>query len=310
MSTGLLLLSFALSAGLSWSVVAASIHLAHRHGIYDHPDGARKTQALPIPRLGGVGVAVALTISAICSLALLGRPSDVPLALGVLLPALGAAVVGFLDDRQHLHPYVRLLAQASLAGIAWWLGTRVNLTGTGPIDAAIVILWIMVVVNGINLLDNSDGLAGSTVMVSAAGATVVAVLLGQSLVSLLGAALVGVCLGYLWHNWHPARVYMGDSGAYFLGFLLAMLIVRLRPDTLSPPLAVLVAVLLVLLPIADTCYVVTKRLRAGVHPFTAGRDHLSHVLQGQGATVPQSVGLLMVVLVVGVGSAIVIVALA
>ena len=310
MSVGLLLLTVALSAGLSWMVVAASIHLAHRRGIYDHPDGDRKTQALPIPRLGGVGVAVALTVSAIGSLALLGRAGDVQLALGVLLPALGAAVVGFLDDRQHLHPYVRLLAQAGLGALAWALGTRVNLTGSISIDAAIVILWIMVVVNGINLLDNSDGLAGSTVMVAAAGATVIAVMLGQNLVSLLGAALVGVCIGYLWHNWHPARVYMGDSGAYFLGFLLAVLIVRLRPDTLSPPLAVMVAVLLVLLPIVDTCYVVTKRLRAGIHPFTAGRDHLSHVLQGHGATVPQSVGLLMVVLLLSVCGAIGIVALA
>jgi UDP-GlcNAc:undecaprenyl-phosphate GlcNAc-1-phosphate transferase len=298
------------SALLSGVVVAGSIRLAHRRGIYDHPDGDRKTQALPIPRLGGVGVALALTISSIASLGLLGRGTEIPLALGVLLPALGAAVVGFIDDRQNLHPYVRLLAQASLAGVAWVLGTRVELSGLAAIDAVVVIVWIMVVVNGVNLLDNSDGLAGSTVMVSAAGATVIAVLLGQNLVSLLGAALVGVCLGYLWHNWHPARVYMGDSGAYFLGFLLAVLIVRLRPDTLSPPLAVLVAVLLVLLPIVDTCYVVTKRLRAGVHPFTAGRDHLSHVLQGQGATVPQSVGMLMVVLLLGVGGAIAIVALA
>ena len=152
-------------------------------------------------------------------------------------------------------------------------------------------------VNGINLLDNSDGLAGATVLVSALGASIIAIVFGQLFNSLLGLALVGVCVGYLWHNWHPATVYMGDSGAYFLGFLLATLVIRLRPDSMQPMWGALIALLLVALPIVDTTYVVVKRLRAGIHPFTAGRDHLSHVLQDRGRSVPGSVLLLQGVLV-------------
>jgi UDP-GlcNAc:undecaprenyl-phosphate GlcNAc-1-phosphate transferase len=176
-----------------------------------------------------------------------------------------------------------------LAVVAFALGSRVALTGILWVDAAITVFWFMAVVNGINLLDNSDGLAGSTVLVSSLGASIIAVLFGQQLVSLLGFALVGVCIGFLWHNWYPAKVYLGDSGAYFLGFLLATLVLRLRPESVSQLAGVAIALLLVALPLLDTSYVVIKRLRAGVHPFTAGRDHLSHVLQDRGRSVPASV---------------------
>jgi UDP-GlcNAc:undecaprenyl-phosphate GlcNAc-1-phosphate transferase len=103
---------------------------------------------------------------------------------------------------------------------------------------------------------------------------------------------------------------MGDSGAYFLGFLLAILTVRLRPEGASGLEGALIAVLLVLLPLVDTTYVVTTRIRAGVHPFTPGRDHLSHVLQGRGASVPVSVAVLQLMLFVSVAAAVMIAAFA
>lgn len=293
---------------LSGLVVAASIRLAHRFAAYDHPDGGRKIQAMPIPKLGGLAVSLAFTACTFGVLAVTQRPGDLPLAMTALLPALGGAVVGYVDDRRNLNPYLRLALQGALALFAWALGTRLAVTDNPLLDGVLVVIWIVVIVNGINLLDNSDGLAGTTVLVSALGASVIGLMFGQQLVSLLGFALVGVCIGYLWHNWYPATVYMGDSGAYFLGFLLAILVTRLRPETLPPLIAILVAVLLVLLPLIDVPYVVFKRLRAGVHPFTAGRDHLSHVLQGRGASVPVSVLLLQLILVAGVLAAIALVA--
>jgi UDP-GlcNAc:undecaprenyl-phosphate GlcNAc-1-phosphate transferase len=155
----------------------------------------------------------------------------------------------------------------------------------------------LVLVNGINLLDNSDGLAATTVFVAAAGATVIAAHNGQILVSLLGVALAGASLGFLFHNWFPARVYMGDAGAYFLGFMLAVLTVRLRPEGSSALEGVVIALLLAALPIVDTTFVVISRLKRGIHPFTAGRDHLSHRLQARGRSVPASVLILQSVLV-------------
>lgn len=284
------------AALVSGMAVAVSIRLAHRFGVHDHPDGARKTQERPIPKLGGLAVAVAFSVSSIVVLLVAERPDSAGLAAGVLLPALLASGVGYVDDLRHLNPVLRLALQAALGALAWVFGVHIELTGSAIADLMLTVLWFMVVVNGINLLDNSDGLAGGAVLVSALGASIVAVILGQELVTILGLALVGVCIGYLWHNWHPARVYMGDSGAYFLGFLLASLIIILRPSSISPLAGAAIAVLLVSLPIVDTTYVVAKRLRAGVHPFTAGRDHLAHVLQDGGRSVPASVLTLQAVL--------------
>jgi UDP-GlcNAc:undecaprenyl-phosphate/decaprenyl-phosphate GlcNAc-1-phosphate transferase len=149
-------------------------------------------------------------------------------------------------------------------------------------------------------------LAASTVLVSAVGASIIALLFNQQLVSLMAIALAGVAAGFLFHNWFPARVYMGDSGAYFLGFLLAILAVRLRPEGVPSWAGIAIALLLVALPIIDTFYVVSKRVMNGIHPFTAGRDHLSHRLQDKGRTVPGSVLLLQGVSIVGASGAVLI----
>lgn len=289
MSLPLIVLVTLGTALLSAACVAVSIRIANRVGHLDHPDSGRKIQSVAIPKLGGVAIAVAFGVCAVVSVSLLGYREYASLAAAVALPAIGAAVVGYVDDLRHLPPGLRLGLQAAFAFLAWTLGTRIMITDLWWVDALLTILWFMIVVNGVNLLDNSDGLAGSTVLISALGASIIAVLFGQEFISLLGFALVGICIGYLWHNWHPATVYMGDSGAYFLGFLLATLVVRLRPDTMPPALGAVVALLLVALPILDMTYVVVKRLRSGIHPFTAGRDHMAHVLQDRGASVAGSV---------------------
>jgi len=284
-----LVLVFVASLVLTVGSVALSIQVAHRWKVYDHPDMLRKTQEHPVPKLGGVAVALAFLVITLAFFGISGRGSDLELALGVLIPAVFMAFLGFLDDRRHLNPYVRLVAQAGLAVLVWATGTRVDVTGFVLVDFLLFVFWVMLIVNGINLLDNSDGLAASTTLVAALGAGVIAVLAGQELVSALGISLAGASLGFLWHNWHPARVYLGDAGAYFLGFMLAVLIVRLRPDKLDEWQGLLVALLLVTLPLLDTAFVVTKRMRAGSHPFTAGRDHLSHRLQERGSSIRLSV---------------------
>ena len=291
------------SAARSWGVVAVSIRLAHRLNHLDYPDGERKTQLRPIPKLGGVALAAVFTLIVVAALLITGR-LGFALGLAVLLPALGAAIVGFFDDRSSLNPYLRLVLQGAVGMLAWVLGTQIYLTGVVALDAALMVLWVMVIVNGINLLDNSDGLAASTILVMSVGAAIVATMFGQALVALMGVTLIGVAIGYLWHNWFPAKVYMGDSGAYFLGTLLALLLVRLRPASAPVWVGVFIVLLLAILPLVDTTYVVFKRLRAGIHPFTAGRDHLSHNLQDRGVSVPKSVLSLQVLSIIGVGGAV------
>ena len=293
------------SAILSLGSVAASIRIAHRVGAVDRPDSERKIQERPIPKLGGVAVALTLLIVVVAALAILDRESDIPLALSVLGPALGVAILGYVDDIREINPWVRLGSQAALALIAWFAGTQVNVFGNAALDAAIMVIWIVAIINGLNLLDNSDGLAGSTVLVSSIGAGVIAVINSQNIISLMAFSITGIAIGFLWHNWYPARVYMGDSGAYFLGFLLAVLAIRLRPADSPQSVGVAIAILLLLLPLVDTTFVVISRLRRGVHPFTAGRDHLSHVLQNRGASVPVSVLALMGLLVASSAAAVV-----
>ena len=300
-----------LGAGLlSLVVVRGSILVAHHFKFVDNPDGERKTQERPIPKLGGVALALAFSFIVLLIFLIFGRSGDFFLALSVVLPALGLAAVGFFDDRANLNPYLRLLLQAAFALLAWILGSQIVVAGVPILDVLGFVIWVMVIVNGVNLLDNSDGLAASTVLVSAVGAAIIAGLFGQELVSLMALALAGTCAGFLGLNWFPARVYMGDAGAYFLGFLLAILTVRLRPEGLPSSLGIAIAVLLVLLPLIDTVYVVTKRMASGVHPFTAGRDHLSHIIQDNGRSVPGSVLLLQVISIVGVSGAVAIAVIA
>lgn len=294
---------FLSAAALSGLTVAVSIRIAHRVGALDHPDSPRKLQERPVPRLGGIAVALSFSFITIAVLAIGGQSQNAVLAASVLLPALAMAVLGFVDDRKHLKPLTRLTFQALAALAAWFLGTTVIVTGIQWLDLMVFVLWVVVIVNGVNLLDNSDGLAGSTVLVASLGATAIAAAGGQELVRVLGASLAGVALGFLWHNWAPARVYLGDSGAYFLGFLVAVLAVRLRPESLTLPWSMFVPLLLLALPLLDTAFVVARRLFSGVHPFTAGRDHLSHEFQRRGLGIAQSVLVLQIAAVIGAVSA-------
>jgi len=294
------------SLGITWIAVGLSIRLSMRWKVLDYPDGGRKTQSNPVPKLGGIAVAVVMTLIVSVGFVATGR-LGLGLALQVLAPALAAAAIGFLDDRNDLNPYVRLLSLVVVGALAWFLGSRIELTGVAALDMAMTVLWVVVLVNAVNLLDNADGLAASTIFVMAAAASTIAALFGQALVSLLGVTLMGVAIGYLRHNWHPARVYMGDSGAYFLGTLMALLLIRLAPTDVPPGIAAAAVLLIALLPLLDVTFVVVRRVRSGIHPFTAGRDHLSHELQRRGCSVPVSVSLLQVISLIGAISAVVIV---
>lgn len=304
MSPWVFVAAFVGSAAMSTILVWLSIRFANRVGLVDAPDGERKLQERPIPKVGGIAVAGTFTAMFLIAVGLSGDVAAFELLASVLLPALAVAALGFWDDIRQLNPWLRLVAQIVLALVVWYLGTAVQFTQIVWIDAAITVLWIVGLTNAMNLLDNADGLAASTAFVASLGAAVVALIYGQYFVGGLAFALAGVCLGFLWHNWNPATVYLGDAGAYFLGFLLAIVTLRLSPVGLDLPWSAAIPVLLMLVPIADTSFVVVRRLREGRHPFTPGRDHLSHLLMDRGLSVRQAVLALQVVLVVSVGAAI------
>ena len=296
--------AFVGSGILSAVFVKGSIWLAHWSGLTDGPDGGRKTQDRPIPKLGGIAVAIAFTLVFLTAVGISGEITAFQLLASVLLPALIVAGLGFIDDIRTLNPWIRLVAQTLLALLVWFTGTQVSFFRMDALDALVTVLWIVGLTNAMNLLDNADGLAASTALVASLGTGIIAVIYGQFFVGGLAFALAGTAAGFLWHNWAPATVYLGDAGAYFLGFLLAIVTLRLRPVGIALPWSALIPVLLVFVPILDTTFVVVRRVLSGKHPFTPGRDHLSHVLMGTGLSVRQSVAVLQVVLIVSVGGAV------
>ena len=302
---GLGVLVFTGALALSALLVWISIRIAHRYDFVDLPDGVRKIQNFGIPKLGGVAIAIAFSASSLITIGFGDNPEVLVQALWFLIPALLAASIGYLDDKRGLPAWLRLVLQAIVGlGTAYAVHDVLEITGNTLLDSAITIAWVMVLINGVNLLDNSDGLAGATVLIAGLTAAAVAIISGQYLIGAWGLALAGTAGGFLVHNWNPARVYMGDSGAYFLGTMLATVTLTLNVSYQMLPWTLLIPILIASLPMLDTSFVVISRLRRGIHPFTAGRDHLSHRLQATGMSVRVSVLTLEVILLVASAAAI------
>lgn len=277
----------ALAAALAFVPVARS--LAFRFGVLDHP-GGYKQQAEPIPYLGGVAVAAA-TISAVVGAGLMGlgiSPGQAGLVLGM---AAVLVVVGLADDVLHLPLSPRVVAQTAAAIAVILLGTRVQLFDSVVLEVLLTAVWVVGITNGLNLLDNMDGLAAGVAAIGSGWLFVIAASNGQFLVSTLLVALLGAVLGFLRYNVHPARIYLGDAGSLFLGFLLAVAGMRLN---FGDPVRFtwLIPVVALGVPILDTSFVTVTRLRRGASPFNGARDHISHRLVALGMSVRGAVGVL------------------
>jgi len=153
-----------------------------------------------------------------------------------------------------------------------------NPTGITFLDAAITVLWIVGICNSINFFDNLDGGAAGTVAITAISLTYLAITSDQYFIAALSIVVAGSTLGFLIWNRAPARIYMGDAGALFLGVLIATLTIRFKPSTDNLVISFAIPVLLLAIPILDTTVAVFSRLRRKVSPFQGGQDHLSHRL--------------------------------
>ncbi len=260
---------------------------ALRRDVVDAPDGDRKVQAQAIPYLGGVAIAGSASVVLIIAASLRGNPGpDTQLLLGVLGPAIVLALVGLLDDLRGLTPLPRFLAQSVAAALTSYLmaraGTLGSVSGNFWIDVVVTMFWVIGVTNALNLLDNMDGAASGTAAIAGLGFAAIAAANGQFLITALALALAGACAGFLVWNHHPARIYMGDSGSLFIGFMLAAIGVRINLVHLPQLNALAIPVMVLALPILDTSLVVTSRIRRGLSPFVGGLDHLAHRLRRTG----------------------------
>ncbi len=263
---------FLVSSALSLFLTPLVLRFALWRNVYDHP-GEHKGHADPVPYLGGLAIVGAFTLTLV--LAALVRPpvSGRGELFTVLGLALLLAVLGLFDDVRGLSPAVRLIVEAGAGLVVFAIGAGVELFGPGVTDAVITVAWVVGITNAFNLLDNMDGLSSGVAAIAAGSIFVIAAQNGQFLVAGLAIALAGCALGFLRHNFHPARIYMGDAGALFLGFMLAYLAMKLRFDAPTNT-TFLVPILVMGVAIFDTTLVTVTRLRRGVSPFVGrSRPH-------------------------------------
>jgi UDP-GlcNAc:undecaprenyl-phosphate GlcNAc-1-phosphate transferase len=293
--------------------------IARRLGAIDYP-GGRRINTRPTPRLGGVALYVGFLAAALVAM-FLTRPIEIvrtaagmyvriPVVLqtdrallGIMLGGTFLLAVGIYDDVRGMRPGVKFLAMVLAAAvlIPFGLATQfVTHPGTGqpiplgPWGAVATIAWVVGMVVAINLIDGVDGLATGIGAIAATTLYLTAFHKGDSVASSLAAALIGSALGFLRHNFNPARIFMGDSGSMFLGYVLGGLSVMGLYKSYTG-LSVLVPLLALGVPIVDTAFAVFRRFRGGRPIYLPDREHLHHRLLDRGLTQRQTVFLLYLI---------------
>jgi UDP-GlcNAc:undecaprenyl-phosphate GlcNAc-1-phosphate transferase len=260
----------------SLSLTPVSRQIAMYLGVVDKPN-QRKIHLDHKPLMGGLAIYIALTLA----LLLFSPPRYLAELGAVLAGAAFLALVGLVDDRYELGARSKLVAQviAALGLVA--VGIQVKLSGVPLVDTIVTVVWVCAIINATNYLDNMDGLTAGMSAVTAGFFMLIALTQGLSLVSSLAAALMGSALGFLVYNFKPASIFMGDMGSMVLGFVLAVLAIKLKFDQ---PVSIYwsVPVLVLALPIFDICLVTFTRILEGRSPAQAGKDHTSHRLMSIG----------------------------
>ncbi len=285
------MLVFAGALVLAIGVTPVARWLAPRMGVIDRPE-ARKIHHRPVPRMGGVAIYLAVIVAAFA----LGERYNFAQFGSILVGATGVSFMGLIDDRWGLRPLIKLLGQTLAALLLYTNNIYVGTFNDPILNLITTVLWVGYVTNAVNFLDNMDGLAGGVAAIAAAFFALMCAFSGQYLVGALSIAVLGACLGFLFYNLNPASIFMGDSGALFLGFILAAAGIKLRfPDNVTF-VTWMVPVLVMGLPIFDTTLVITSRLRRRLNPATTpGQDHISHRLVAAGMTQREAVLTLYVV---------------
>ena len=261
--------------------------------VIDRPNSSHKSHKQPVPYLGGVAIIVGvITVSYATSLVSNFTINTFWLATSVLGPALLLGLIGLWDDLRNLPPLPRFIAQ-SIAGV-FTAGILIatdnvgNPTGSAIFDSIITIIWVVGICNSINFFDNLDGGAAGTVAISSIALAFLALNGDQYLIAALSTVTAGATLGFLVWNKNPAKIYMGDAGALFLGVLLATLTIRLHPNSDTQIGSYFTPIFLLAIPILDTTVAVLSRLRRHLSPFQGGQDHLSHRLVRAGLSRKQA----------------------
>lgn len=269
---------------------------AQRVGAMDVPKDGRRMHTHPIPRLGGLAIFLGFLLSVVL-FADIGREVQ-----GILLGSVVIVVVGVIDDIVPLPALVKFVIQIGAALIAVYHGVRINIITNpniwspdeflnfGVFSVPITVLWIVAVTNSVNLIDGLDGLAAGVSAISSFTMMIIAILVSDVNVAVLMAALAGACIGFLPYNKNPARIFMGDTGALLLGYILATVSI-IGLFKLYAVISFVIPFLVVGLPLFDTLFAFVRRILNGRNPMSPDRGHFHHRLIDMGFSQKQAVAI-------------------
>ena len=293
------ILALGVSMLLSFLLTPLVKRLAYRIGAVDVPKDKRRMHNHPIPRLGGLAIFVGFVIAV-----LLFASPDRQLR-GVLLGACLIVAVGVVDDSHPLGAGIKFILQIVAALIAVWHGVVIQAIANplpfggpywnfGVMAVPITVVWIVAVTNSVNLIDGLDGLADGVSTIAALTMLIIALLMGSMEMAVICAALVGSCIGFIPYNRNPAKIFMGDTGATFLGYILATVSVA-GLFKLYAIISFIVPFIILGFPIFDTASAFTRRILKGQNPMKADRSHTHHKLIDMGMNQKQAVATLYMV---------------
>ena len=274
---------FLVSLGVTIALTPWMAQTARNVGMVDKPDGSLKVHKEPVPYLGGLAVFVGF---------LVGFSPFYDLDQQVLAIMLGGTLIvllGFLDDLGNLRPTTKLLGQALAVLIVMKAGVAIKIVFLPPVVTyPLSFLWLMGMTNAFNIIDIMDGLSSGVAAIACIFLFIVAVSSGQTGVAIMILSLMGALLGFLRYNFQPARIYLGDAGSLFIGFMLGALgMVGIYAT--ANPVAVLAPILILGIPIFDTLFVMIVRWKRGLNPLRGSPDHFALRLRRWRLTVAQTV---------------------
>ena len=293
-----LVLCFTISFFVSWVSTPAVKILACKIGAIDVPDGKRRVHKSPIPRLGGLAIFFGFMV-AVLSFANIDVQTR-----GILIGAMLIVAIGILDDVKQLRASLKLIVQIISAVVCH--GVKIIAISVPPfifdggilplkwLSIPITILWIVGVTNAVNLIDGLDGLAVGVSSIATFSLFFIAILAGEPTVALISAALAGSCLGFLPYNFNPAKIFMGDTGSTFLGFILSVICIQGLFKGYAV-ISFIIPFLILGLPIFDTGVAIARRIHERRPIMGADRGHLHHKLIDMGFSQKQTVAILYVI---------------
>mgnify|MGYP001071260063 FL=1 len=291
------LLTAALVALISTPVVRS---LAFRVGAVDVPKDNRRMHNHPIPRMGGLAIFFGFILSVLIFIPL------TPELRGMLLGSVVIVILGILDDIFALPALPKFFVQIGAALIAVLAGNRIDFLSNpnifsqdlfwelGLLAVPITVFWIVGITNAVNLIDGLDGLACGVSTISSMTLLVIALVMEEPDVAILMGALSGACIGFLPYNLNPAKIFMGDTGSTFLGFILAVVSIQ-GLFKFYAIISFAVPFLMLGLPIFDTCFAILRRVSHGQSPMAPDRGHIHHRLIDMGFTQKQAVAVLYII---------------